>query len=112
MIKQIRIFVSIVEKAHLQNSCRVVVFTDHSMTGVLRIRTSHCLPPTTYVLGVNDLKIFLYIHITMNTKQNIQVRTHTYWMTVKEYKKWSKSKPAEIKPNNDGTVTRTHIHFL
>ena len=34
----------------------------------------------------------------MNTKQNIQVRTHTYWMTVKEYKKWSKSKPAEIKP--------------
>ena len=37
----------------------------------------------------------------MNTKQNIQVRTHTYWMTVKEYKKWSKSKPAEIKPNND-----------
>ena len=48
----------------------------------------------------------------MNTKQNIQVRTHTYWMTVKEYKKWSKSKPAEIKPDNDGTVTRTHIHFL
>ena len=48
----------------------------------------------------------------MNTKQNIQVRTHAYWMTVKEYKKWSKSKPAEIKPDNDGTVTRTHIHFL
>ncbi len=112
MIRQNRIYVSIVERAHLQKSCHVDVFTDHLMTGGRLIRTTYRLPPTTYVFGVNDIKIFLYIYITMNMKQNIQVRTHAYWMTVKEYKTWSKSKPTEIKPNNDGTVTRTHIHFL
>ena len=41
-----------------------------------------------------------------------RVRTHTYWMTVKEYKKWSKNKPANIKFNKDNTVTRTHIIFI
>ncbi len=41
-----------------------------------------------------------------------QVRTHTYWMTVKEYKKWSKNKPSPIPFNNDTTITRTHIHFI
>ncbi len=41
-----------------------------------------------------------------------QVRTHTYWMTYTEYKKWVKTKPNDIKFNNDSTVTRTHIHFI
>jgi hypothetical protein len=41
-----------------------------------------------------------------------QVRTHTYWMTFKEYKKWSKHNHTEIKLNNDNTVTRTHIIFI
>jgi hypothetical protein len=38
------------------------------------------------------------------------VRTHTYWMTIKEYKKWSK-KQEEYKKYSDGIVTRTHIYF-
>ena len=41
-----------------------------------------------------------------------QVRTHTYWMTYKEYKKWSKHNPPMIKLNNDNIVTRTHIIFI
>jgi len=41
-----------------------------------------------------------------------RVRTHTYWMTVREYKKWSKHKPTIIKFNNDNTVNRTHIIFI
>jgi len=40
-----------------------------------------------------------------------QVRTHTYWMTMKEYKKWSKNAPRVIRFNNDKTKTRTHIYF-
>jgi hypothetical protein len=41
-----------------------------------------------------------------------QVRTHTYWMTFREYKKWSKHKPTTIRINTDNTVTRTHIIFV
>jgi hypothetical protein len=40
------------------------------------------------------------------------IRTHTYWMTLKEYKKFSKNKPSPIKINNDNTITRTHIIFI
>jgi hypothetical protein len=39
------------------------------------------------------------------------VRTHTLWMTLKEYKKWSKTKQENIVFNNDKTITRTHIYF-
>jgi len=38
------------------------------------------------------------------------VRTHTLWMTVKQYKKWSKNKQENI-IFNDKTITRTHIYF-
>ena len=40
------------------------------------------------------------------------IRTHTYWMTVKEYKKMSKKKPINIKLNTDNTIIRTHINFI
>ena len=40
------------------------------------------------------------------------VRTHTYWMTFKEYKKWSTKRDNEYKLNNDNTLTRTHIIFI
>ena len=40
-----------------------------------------------------------------------QVRTYTLWMTMKEYKKWSKTKQKKIVFNNDKTITRTHIYF-
>lgn len=40
------------------------------------------------------------------------IRTHTYWMTVKEYKKMCKNKPRNIKVNTDNTIIRTHIHFI
>lgn len=39
------------------------------------------------------------------------IRTHTYWMSVKEYKKHAKHKGKEIKIKGDETVTRTHIYF-
>ena len=39
------------------------------------------------------------------------IRTHTLWMTLKEYKKWSKTKQENIVLNNDKTITRTHIYF-
>jgi len=55
----------------------------------------------------------------MNNDTQI-IRTHTYWMTTKEYKKWSKNRPDNIqvdvksksKSNNNNVVTRTHIHFV
>lgn len=37
----------------------------------------------------------------------MKVRTHTYWMTNKEYKKWKPNKT-----QNDGMITRTHIYFM
>ena len=39
-----------------------------------------------------------------------QIRTHTYWMTYKEYKKWSKT-PKLFVLNNDKIRTRIHIFF-
>lgn len=51
----------------------------------------------------------------MNSIQSYQVRTHTYWMTIKEYVKWSKSTPTEVPFNNDTNVKiirRTHIHYI
>ena len=39
------------------------------------------------------------------------IRTHTYWMTIKEYKKWSNKLPKKINFNNDNILTRTHIYF-
>jgi len=39
------------------------------------------------------------------------LRTHTLWLTMKEYKKWSKNKYSNIVLNNDKTKTRTHIYF-
>jgi hypothetical protein len=41
-----------------------------------------------------------------------QVRTHTRWMTIKEYKKWSNNKNRSIPFNNDKTITRSHIYFV
>lgn len=41
------------------------------------------------------------------------VRTHTLWMTVKQYKKWSNNKSENITLKNykTKTKTRTHIYF-
>lgn len=39
------------------------------------------------------------------------IRTHTYWISVKEYKKHSKHRKNNIKIKGDKTVTRTHIYF-
>ncbi len=51
----------------------------------------------------------------MTITQPYQVRTHTYWMTIKEYVKWSKTRQPEIPFNNNNNVKiirRTHIHFI
>jgi hypothetical protein len=40
---------------------------------------------------------------------NTPIRTHTYWMNIKEYKKWSK---INFLNKNDNVVTRTHIIFI
>jgi len=51
----------------------------------------------------------------MNPTQPYQVRTHTYWMTVKEYVKWSKTTPVEVPFNNNTNmkiIRRTHIIFV
>ncbi len=40
-----------------------------------------------------------------------QIRTHTYWMTIKEYKKWSKNVPKNKVLNDDKTLIRRHIIF-
>jgi|AntAceMinimDraft_6_1070360.scaffolds.fasta_scaffold11723_3 hypothetical protein len=51
----------------------------------------------------------------MNTIQPYQVRTYTYWMSVKEYAIFSKTRPVEIPFNNNTNVkiiTRTHVHFF
>ena len=39
----------------------------------------------------------------------LQIRTHTYYMTYKEYKKWSRS---NISKSIDNYPTRTHIIFI
>jgi len=58
-----------------------------------------------------NIKISSY-YIAMNNTLHLPVRTHTYWMTVKEYNKWSKSRPVEIKMNNCNNMTRTHVRFV
>ena len=41
------------------------------------------------------------------------IRTHTYWMTRKEYKIWSKHRPSNVDINgNNNVITRTHIYFV
>lgn len=40
-----------------------------------------------------------------------QVRTHIYWMMIKEYERWSKNKPNDIRVIDD-TITRKHIYFI
>ena len=47
----------------------------------------------------------------INNIMNTTVRTHTYWMTIKQYKKMSK-REINIKKYNDGTCNRTHIYFI
>ena len=42
---------------------------------------------------------------------NTPIRTHKYWMNIKEYKKWSKTNFLN-KNKNDNVVTRTHIIFI
>ena len=39
------------------------------------------------------------------------IRTHTYWMSTREYKKHSKHRGTDIKLKGDETTTRTHIYF-
>ena len=57
---------------------------------------------------------------TDNTDMNKYVKTHTYWMTTKEYARWSRNTPHQVhfnyKNNTNDTdrqpVTRTHIFFV
>ena len=55
------------------------------------------------------IKIIPYVMLYIMMPNNI--RTHTYWMSVKEYKKHSKHRENEIKLTGDKTITRTHIYF-
>ena len=41
----------------------------------------------------------------INNIMNSTVRTHTYWMTIKEYE-------INNKKYNDGTCNRSHIYFI
>ena len=41
----------------------------------------------------------------------MSIRTHKLWMTMKEYKKWSKIEKKIFLINNDKTINRTHIYF-
>jgi hypothetical protein len=87
----------------------VAVFLNILLTGCLHIR-----PHNTSTI-VTNIKIGLYIIVAMNTTQPYQVRTHTYWMTVKEYVKWSKTRQPEIPFNNNTNMKirrRTHINFV
>ena len=55
-----------------------------------------------------------------NTNMNKYVKTHTYWMTVKEHTRLSLNTPHQVhfnyKNNTNDTdrqpVTRTHIFFV
>jgi len=84
------------------------------LTGFLHIR------PHNTSTFVTDIKIRLYIIVAMNPTQLYQVKTHTYWMTVKEYMKWSKTTQVEVPFNNSNSNSnsnvkisrRTHIHFI
>ncbi len=44
-----------------------------------------------------------------NNSSNI--RTHTYWLTPKEYRKRTKRPIEYTTVNSDNVVTRTHIYF-
>ena len=39
------------------------------------------------------------------------IRTHTYWMSVKQYKKKTFKTVGDIKLKGDETIARTHIYF-
>ena len=63
------------------------------------------------------IKLFYHTDTTMNytNKNNMIVKTHTYWMSVKQYKKHSKNLPSEIKfddKSNTNILTRTHVYFV
>jgi hypothetical protein len=60
-------------------------------------------------LGNALLKIFKEINILSIMQQ--EIRTHKYWMTIKEYKKWSKNVPKIKVLNNDKILIRRHIIF-
>ena len=55
-----------------------------------------------------------------NMNMNTYVKTHTYWMTVKEHTRWSMNKPHQVHFNSKYNttdkdrqlVTRTHIFFV
>lgn len=40
------------------------------------------------------------------------IRTHTYWMSIREYKNYSKHRKNDIKIKGDKTITRTHVYFM
>ena len=44
-------------------------------------------------------------------KASTNIRTHTYWLTPKEYRKMTKHPIEYAIVNSDNTVTRTHIYF-
>ena len=63
------------------------------------------------------IKLFYHTDTTMGytNKDNMIVKTHTYWMSVKQYKKHSKILPSEIKfvdKSNTNILTRTHVYFV
>ena len=69
------------------------------------------------------IKLFHHTDTTMNytnnknstNTKNMIVKTHTYWMTVNQYKKHSKNLPSEIKfddKSNTNILTRTHVYFV
>ena len=69
---------------------------------------------------VTYIKICCCDSISRMNNMNTYVKTHTYWMTTKEYIRWSKNQPVQVHFNSKNNttdkdrqlVTRTHIFFV
>lgn len=62
-----------------------------------------------------DKIVYCVIMMMSNKNKNYTiVKTHTRWMTVKEYKRHSKQTtiPIHIDNNKHAIVTRSHVYFM
>lgn len=50
-------------------------------------------------------------HSSKNNRTSTNIRTHTYWLTSKEYRKMTKRPIEYTTVKSDNTVTRTHLYF-
>jgi|TARA_B110000967_G_scaffold208117_1_gene259291 hypothetical protein len=66
------------------------------------------------VIRFKDISILYTNKMELSSKYNktsTNIRTHTYWLTPKEYRKMTKHPIEYAIVNSDNTVTRTHIYF-